>query len=210
MIFKNRIEAGQKLTEKLQGYKDNKEVVVYALPRGGVVLGKEIADALNTPLDILVIRKIGHPADPEYAVGAVAEDGHTIFSEEGEQIKNELKEIIEKEKKEALRRRSVYAGNKTISAEGKIAVIVDDGVATGLTMELAINEIKHQKPKKIIVAVSVVPVDTAEKFKNKIDELFALKIEKDYLGAVAAYYENFPQVEDGEVIALMRSSGLDK
>src|SRR3972149_6377603 len=138
MIFKDRIEAGQKLAEKLRALKDE-DLVIYALPRGGVVLGKEIAKALGKPLDLIVVRKIGHPTDPEYAVGAVAEDGHMILSETGKQIEKELKESIEKERKEAERRRKVYTEGKTISAKEKVAVIVDDGIATGLTMELAIS-----------------------------------------------------------------------
>src|SRR3972149_4645573 len=125
MIFKDRKEAGEKLAEKLRALKDE-DMVIYALPRGGVVLGKEIAKALNKPLDLLVVRKVGHPTDPEYAVGAVAEDGHTVFSEEGKGPAKELKESIEKERKEAERRRQVYTGGKSISAKDKIAIIVDD------------------------------------------------------------------------------------
>ena len=203
MIFKDRIEAGQKLAEKLRALKDE-DLVIYALPRGGVVLGKVIAKALGQPLDLLVVRKVGHPTDPEYAVGAVAEDGHTRFSEEGEGLQKELKESIEKERKEAERRRKVYTEDKTISALGKTAVIVDDGIATGLTMELAISEILHQKPKKVIVAIPVVPSDTAEKLKKEIDELVAIDIDKNYLGAVGAYYEFFPQLTDEEVINLLK------
>ncbi|HXK35209.1 MAG TPA: phosphoribosyltransferase family protein [Candidatus Paceibacterota bacterium] len=203
MIFKDRKEAGEKLAEKLRALKDE-DMVIYALPRGGVVLGKVIAKALGQPLDLLVVRKVGHPTDPEYAVGAVAEDGHTRFSEEGEGLQKELKESIEKERKEAERRRKVYTEDKTISALGKTAVIVDDGIATGLTMELAISEILHQKPKKVIVAIPVVPSDTAEKLKKEIDELVAIDIDKNYLGAVGAYYEFFPQLTDEEVINLLK------
>jgi len=203
MIFKDRKEAGEKLAEKLRALKDE-DMVIYALPRGGVVLGKVIAKALGQPLDLLVVRKVGHPTDPEYAVGAVADDGHTRFSEEGEGLQKELKESIEKERKEAERRRKVYTEDKTISALGKTAVIVDDGIATGLTMELAISEILHQKPKKVIVAIPVVPSDTAEKLKKEIDELVAIDIDKNYLGAVGAYYEFFPQLTDEEVINLLK------
>ena len=203
MIFKDRKEAGEKLAEKLRALKDE-DMVIYALPRGGVVLGKVIAKALGQPLDLLVVRKVGHPTDPEYAVGAVAEDGHTVFSEEGKGPAKELKESIEKERKEAERRRKVYTEDKTISALGKTAVIVDDGIATGLTMELAISEILHQKPKKVIVAIPVVPSDTAEKLKKEIDELVAIDIDKNYLGAVGAYYEFFPQLTDEEVINLLK------
>jgi predicted phosphoribosyltransferase len=205
MIFKDRIEAGQKLADKLAQYK-GKEAIIYALPRGGVVLGKEIKEKIGGTLDLLIIRKVGHPYDPEYAVGAVAEDGHTILNEkERKQIDESLlKGIIEKEQKEARRRREAYlSGKPSVPAAGKIAILVDDGVATGLSMELAIDELRHQKPEKIIVAVPVIPIDVAEKFRQKADELIALDIPSVYLGAVGAYYSDFPQIEDAEVIKIL-------
>ena len=204
MIFKDRAEAGRKLAEKLRSFEGG-DIVIYALPRGGVVLGKEIAKALNKPLDLLVVRKVGHPLDEEYAVGAVAEDGHTIFSEEGKKIAKELEGIVQKERKEAERRRQVYTGGRSTSAKDKIAIIVDDGIATGLTMELAVNEIKHQNPKKVIVAVPVVPIETAKRFKKIADDLVAVDIADEYLGSVGAYYREFPQLTDEEVIKILKS-----
>lgn len=205
MIFKDRTEAGRKLAEALKKYK-GQDLVIYALPRGGVVLGYEIAKALGAPLDLVIPRKIGHPTNPEYAVCAVAEDGHMICNEAERAMLDPkwLEQAVERERQEAKRRRETYLeGRPPLSAEGKIAIIVDDGIATGLTMMLAIREIKHQKPKKIVVAIPVSPQDSAEVLKKEADELVALDIPEAYLGAVGAYYENFPQVEDAQVIRLL-------
>jgi len=206
MRFKNRIEAGQKLAQALAEYQ-GQGAAVYALPRGGVVLGHEIAKKLGAPLDLVITRKIGHPLEREYAVCAIAEDGHTLCDEAELALldKKWLKNEFEKEQKEAKRRRKVYLEDrKPLSAENKIAIIVDDGIATGLTMLLAISEIKHQRPRKIVVAVPVVPKDIAPKIKKEADELVVLEIPEIYLYAVGAYYENFPQVEDEEVIELLK------
>ena len=210
MTFKDRKEAGEKLALKLSQYlgKDaDKDIVVYALPRGGVVLGDAVARALSAPLDVIVSKKIGHPGNPEYAIGAVAEDGHTVFNEEEiEGIDQRwLQNEIRAKQNEAVKRRVKYFGKKPVTpAKGKIAILVDDGIATGLTMMLAISEVKHLNPKKVIVAIPVVPFDTAEKIKKEVSGLVALDIDKSYAGAVGAYYEFFPQIEDEEVIKILK------
>jgi len=204
-MFRDRKEAGEKLALKLKNYK-GQDAIVYALPRGGVVVADEIAKALDCPLDILVSRKIGHPFSPEYAIGAIAPDGHSIFNEnEKREIKpNELEKIINKEMTEAKRRDTAYLGKRGhIGAQNKIAIIVDDGIATGLTMKLAVKEIKHQNPKKIIVAIPVLPKDTALELQKEADEVISVLEDENYLGAVGSYYEYFPQVEDNEVIKIM-------
>lgn len=213
MRFKNRQEAGQLLASGIQKVLMNhveESAIIYALPRGGVVLGAEIAQALDLPLDLVITRKIGHPMSPEYAICAVAEDGDYLCdpTEQALVDPNWLEAEFEKEKKEAQRRRMTYLGeSKAISPEGKIAIIVDDGIATGLTMWLAINEIKHYLPKRILVAVPVVPPDAAERLRAEVDGLVALDIPDLYLGAVGAYYDDFPQVTDQEVIRLLREVG---
>lgn len=207
MHFKDRSEAGKKLAAALAKYK-GEDAIVYALPRGGVILGAEISKALGAPLDLAITRKIGHPFEPEYAVCAVAEDGDLICNEsEKASLDQEwFKKETEKEKREARRRREVYLkGRAPLETENKTAIIVDDGVATGLTIELAIREVKHLKPKKVVVALPVLPADAAEKIKKEADELVALDITLDYLGAVGAYYENFPQIEDAEVIKILET-----
>lgn len=210
MQFKNRVEAGQKLAELLEEY-ESSEAVVYALPRGGVILGAEIAKSLNAPLDLIITRKIGHPLQKEYAVGAVAENGHSIFDKESVSGVSEdyLTAEADKQKAEAQRRREVYLGNrKPISAQGKIAILVDDGIATGLTMKAAVKELKlHFQPEKIIVAVPVIPKEFAvELEQNEGIEVAALISDENFLGSVGAYYKEFPAVEDEEVVKIMNES----
>lgn len=206
MRFRDRLEAGQKLAEALSQKYKGPDVVVYALPRGGVVLGREIASVLGVPLDLVITRKIGHPSSPEYAICAVAEDGHTICNESEMRGIDErwFQEAVSKEREEARRRREVYlAGRPPVSASGKIVIIVDDGIATGLTMMLAIKEVKHQQPKRIVVAIPVAPRDSVEELRREVDDLVALDIPDHYLGAVGAYYEEFPQLDDEDVKKLL-------
>lgn len=206
MRFKDRREAGQKLAKALAPLID-KETVIYALPRGGVVLGYAIAKALKLPLDIIVTRKIGHPSQAEYAICSVAEDGD-ILCDETERAGVDEKWFAQAKKEqqeEAKRRRVTYrAGLKIPSVAGKTAVLVDDGIATGLTIRLAINELKHLKPKQIIVAVPVAPADVAKQIEKTVDKLVTLDAPAIYAGAVGNYYENFPQIEDKEVIKLLK------
>lgn len=208
MIFKDRIEAGQKLAKALVKYK-GRDAVIYALPRGGVVLGAEIAKELNAPLDIVITRKIGHPLFPEYAVCAVAED-EDMLCNEFERIRLDeewLKMQVEKEREEAKRRREIYLeGRGSIPATDKTAIIVDDGIATGLTMLLAVKEILRQNPKEVVAAVPVAPPETAEKIKATVNELVVLDVPDFFPGAIGAYYENFPPVEDEEVVRLLKSA----
>lgn len=212
MQFKDRHEAGKKLAKALALLID-KETVIYALPRGGVVLGYEIAKALKIPLDIIVTRKIGHPTQPEYAICAVAEDGHEICNEteHAEVDKNWFAKAKKEQLGEAKRRRETYhAGLKTPSVDGKTAVLVDDGIATGLTIRLAIGELKHLSPKRLIVAVPIAPADVAKEIKKIADELVILDSPIIYAGAVGNYYDNFPQIEDGEVIKLLKEIANQK
>lgn len=207
-MFKDRTEAGEKLAEKLAEFK-KKDAVVYALPRGGVVLGKIISDKLNLPLDLIVARKIGHPSNPEYAIAAVCENSVLVTEkEEVEKVDQKwLENEIQKEIKEAERRKDLYLGEKkSIPAKGKIAIIVDDGVATGLTLKAAIEEIKLQKPKKLIVAVPVMPNETyLDLLEKGVDEIICLEIPAVFAGAVGAYYESFLQVTDEEVVNILKN-----
>jgi predicted phosphoribosyltransferase len=206
MLFKDRQQAGKLLAEKLAQYANKKEdVVVYALPRGGVVVAHEIAKALSAPLDLVITRKIGHPENPEYAICAVSESGELLCNEDErkrvgmEWIRSEAQRQIA----EAKRRRQKYLGRESVSAKGKIAILVDDGVATGLTMKLAIREIQKHNPAKIVVAVPVIPEDTAEELQSSVDELVALEIGRPFLGSIGQYYRDFEQVEDEEVLKLL-------
>ncbi|HTH72289.1 MAG TPA: phosphoribosyltransferase family protein [Candidatus Pristimantibacillus sp.] len=205
MHFKDRKEAGELLADALMEYKDT-GVVVYALPRGGVILGAEIARRLKAPLDIVVPRKIGHPDQPEYGVCAVTEDGHLVCS------KDEIAKLspawltaeVQKEQATAQRRFHDYLADRTEElAEGKTAIIVDDGVATGLTMLAAIEEVKDRGPERVVLAAPVIPGDIADRLKRYVDELVALDIPAMYLGTVGAYYDDFDRVKDKTVTKLL-------
>lgn len=209
MIFKDRSDAGKQLAEALKKYK-GQDVVVYGLPRGGVVTAAEIAKALNAPLDLILAHKIGHPYQPEYAIAAVSENGHLIGS--SREIQSIDKRWFDTEKMrqidEIKRKREMYLkGRKEIPVKDKIAIIVDDGIATGLTMQVGILELKHRHPKKIIVAVPVAPKSTANLLKEQADEFVGIIVPEDYnfQGAVGAYYDDFSQTEDDEVIDILEN-----
>ncbi|MDP3880764.1 MAG: phosphoribosyltransferase family protein [bacterium] len=208
MHFKNRKEAGKLLAEKLLDFKEDRPVI-YALPRGGVPLGYEIAKALNASLDLVIARKIGDPLNPEYAICAISEDGEMICNEEElEKVDPAWFEMsVDSQKEEAKRRRKVYLARKRhISAEGKTAIIVDDGVATGLTVRAALRSLRRERPKRIVVAIPVIPHTTLVELMHEADEVVALLDSRKYLGAVGAYYESFPQVSDKRVLALLEKS----
>lgn len=206
MRFKNRTEAGQLLAEKLAQYKGQPGVVL-PLPRGGVPLGIEIARRLDMDLDLVIPRKVGHPYSPEFAIAAVGETGEPVINQvEVARVDRQwFEQEIARQREEARRRRSLYvSGKEPIPVKDKIAILVDDGVATGLTMKAAIQDVKARQPKKIVVAIPVVPADTASVLQGMIDELVALDVDPYYLGSVGAYYEDFHQVSDEEVVSSLR------
>ena len=205
--FTDRHDAGRQLAEALSEYKD-KDVIVYALPRGGVPLGYEVARFLDAPLDVVITRKIGHPSNPEYAICAIAENGEMLCNEEErasvdpDYLKNAKREEIA----EIARRRSVYApGSKRVSAKDKVAIIVDDGIATGLTIRAALQSIRKEHPEELVVAVPTAPRDVVEVLRKEADTVVVLVDEAYYRGAVGAYYDHFPQTSDEEVIELLAS-----
>lgn len=206
IYFNDRKEAGQKLVEVLKKYK-NKEVIIYALPRGGVICAAEIAKALHAPLELIIVKKIGHPYEPEYAIGAMAENDTSLLSEEAQTIDQTwLVREFKKQKQEIERRRQLYVGNKKpLTLTGKIALVVDDGLATGLTMRVAIQELKKRHPQKVVLAVPVAPADTMNLVAQEVDEVVVLKRIEGYFGGVGRFYEYFPQVSDEEVVESLRS-----
>jgi len=205
MHFKDRKDAGRMLADALMEYKDS-DAVVYALPRGGVVLGVEIAKKLHLPLDLVVPRKVGHPQQPEYGVCAITEDGHLVCSREeiSRLAPAWLTSEVQKEQAEAKRRLQTYTANRPRAVPtNRTAIIVDDGVATGLTMLAAIEEIKDKGANWIVLASPIVPSDVADRLKRYVNELIALDIPVVYLGSVGAYYDKFAQLEDKEVTKLL-------
>jgi len=207
MHFRDRTDAGKKLAQALRRHR-NQDGVVYALPRGGVVLGVEVARDLGMPLDLLIPRKIGHPLQPEYAICAVVENGEMVCNQqEVARVDPQwFRREVAAERGEARRRRELYLGGREPApVAGKTAIIVDDGIATGLTMEVAIRDARRRDPAHLIVAVPVAPPETVERLAREVDEFVVLDPSPYYLGAVGAYYDSFYQVSDEEVVALMRS-----
>ncbi len=208
-MFKDRVDAGKQLAKRLEAYA-GKDTVVLALPRGGVVTGYEVAQALAAPLDIIAVRKVGHLFEPEYAVGAVAPDGTSLFNE-AETAALDAKMLhaaVAAERAEAKRRSDLYRdGRAPLDLSGKTALIVDDGIATGLSMRLAVRVAKASKPARIIVAVPVASGDALRALEGEgVEELITLEPPDSFEGAIGAHYERFEQVSDEEVIRLMRAA----
>lgn len=214
MIFKDRQDAGIKLASRLMHYKDRRDVIVLALPRGGVVTGYEIAKILHCPLDIIIIRKIGFPGQPELAIGAVSETGTVVLNEDiisMYRISDDyIKQQVSKEEEEISRRKSLYRQGKGIpSLEGKVILLVDDGIATGATMKAAVETLKKEKIERVVVAAPVAPLQTAQEFKRIADEFICLETPSDFL-AVGSYYRDFEQVSNEQVVEMLRASAEKK
>lgn len=207
--FRDRFEAGERLAQALAAYANNPKAVVYALPRGGLVVGFALSNNLNIPLDIVIAHKVGHPQSSEYAVCAVTENGTMICNQDeiAHIDPSWLRKAIKKEEGEVMRRRKLFTPQtRQISASGRIAIIVDDGVSTGLTLEAAIQSIKAMQPEKIIVAVPVAAHEAVDRLAPQVHQFVTLERAKPFLGAVGAYYSEFPQVGDDEVINMLKLS----
>jgi len=207
MLFKDRKEAGQKLAQRLIGYKNNQKVVVLGVPRGGVVVAKEVAQALGCPLDIVIARKIGSPSNPEFALGAVGERGDIVLNPDI-LIDESLGQYLEKEaanqRKEIKRRLKLFRGKKKpLVLKDRIVIIVDDGIATGSTLLAAIKSIRKQNPQKIIVAVPVAPASALTDLAKEADEVVCLYT-PELFWAVGQFYQDFPQTEDTEVMKILQ------
>ncbi|GAA3015525.1 phosphoribosyltransferase [Tetragenococcus solitarius] len=207
MMFKDRTDAGEQLAAVVNPL-DTKSTIVLALPRGGVPLGALIAKKYDVIFNIILAKKIGHPSNAEYAIGAIAENGKPII---GEGFSEKLHaEWLEKEilrlQKEMRRKRELYKENlQKLSLKNKEVLIVDDGIATGLTMFAAIRAVKKYQPKSVSVAVPVIPRISYEQLKQEVDEIYALEVPEYFLGGVGAYYENFPQLTDEQVKEMLEN-----
>jgi putative phosphoribosyl transferase len=208
-MFSDRKEAGRQLARRLLKYREE-EPVVLALPRGGVPVGFEIARALAAPLDVILVRKIGAPGQPELAVGAVV-DGARPEAVVNEAIVAALAvspEYIESETKRQLaeieRRRSAYTADRSrIDPAGKTAIVVDDGIATGATVRAALVAVRRARPGRLVLAIPVAPPDTVATLREEVDELVCL-MQPSPFGAVGTYYADFQQVSDERVVRLLR------
>ncbi|MFH1632035.1 MAG: phosphoribosyltransferase family protein [bacterium] len=205
MMFEDRIDAGQQLAKALEKYRDDDNAIVLALPRGGVVVGGEVARELGLPLDIIVPRKIGAEFNPEYAIGAITETGEVVWNED--ERKGTSPEYIDKvvadEKTEAERRLEKYRGDKKPrDLKGKTVILVDDGIATGLTMTAAIKTAQAEGPSKVVVAVPHGAKDSLDTIRKMVNEVVALD-EPEWYTAVGAFYKEFGQTEDQEVVNIL-------
>lgn len=202
MKFATRNHAGQMLARRLHQWA-SPEALVYALPRGGVPVGVEVALALHLAFDLVIPRRLGHPTNRELAVGAVTENGEPVLD------LAETKDIdavwldwqIRQERAEARRRRHVYRNDRMRgSAANRCAILVDDGIATGFTMEAAVREVRADGPSRVVVAVGVASRAAAARFRSIADDFVANFVADDFTGSVGAYYDEFPHLDDAAVL----------
>lgn len=209
MPFQNRKQAAMRLSEALSAYQ-GKNPLVLAIPRGAVPMAKIIADTLGGELDVVLVRKLGSPFNAEFAVGSVDESGWTYVADYAAQA-GATPEYIQAEKQRQMetmrRRREQYTpARQPIDPAGRIVIVLDDGLATGSTMIAALHALRSKGTAKLICAVPVAPPDTLEKVRGFADEVVCLEAPMDFR-AVGQFYAEFPQVEDEEVIEILRHSG---
>lgn len=205
--FTDRWDAGRQLAEQLTSLAAANPVVV-ALPRGGVPVAREVAETLGAPLEILAVRKLGAPHNPEYGIGAVAEDGTCVVDAEATQVlqisNGELDAIVARETAELVRRVRAYRGDRPpLDLAGRTVIVVDDGVATGATDTAALRAVRHMHPQRVILAVPVCAPDSLERLRAEADQVACLRI-PPLLRSVGEWYEDFSQVSDEEVLDALR------
>lgn len=208
MPFIDRTDAGRQLAKALARYKHQKPVVL-ALPRGGVPVAAEVATALDAPLDLILVRKIGVPFQPELAMGAVVDGSEPVVVRNDEVIQlcgvseTDFNAIRDEQLAEIERRRKLYLGERPHpQLSGRTVIVVDDGIATGATTRAALRAIGMRKPAKLVLAVPVAPTHTLETLRREVDDLVCLEDYAEF-GAIGLFYSDFRQVSDTEVIALL-------
>ncbi|OLE50802.1 MAG: phosphoribosyl transferase [Acidobacteria bacterium 13_1_20CM_3_53_8] len=210
MIYRDRIEAGKRLAEKLTEYANRADVLVLALPRGGVPVAFEVARALHAPLDIFLVRKLGVPGHPELAMGAIATGGVRVLNDDVVNYLDVPGEVIDavaaSEQRELERRERLYRGTRPApDVKGKTVILVDDGLATGSTMRAAAAALRQQKPTRIVVAVPVSAVQTCDEYRMGVDEIICA-VTPEPFHAVGLWYKDFSQTTDEEVRHLLELS----
>jgi putative phosphoribosyl transferase len=215
MLFQDRTDAGRQLARALLKYKA-KHPVILALPRGGVPVAAEVAAALDAPLDLVLVRKIGVPIQPELAMGAVTDGGEPAVVRNNDIIElcgisaQEFDAVCKEELAEIERRRKRYIGDRDRSkVNGQVAMIVDDGIATGATTLAAIRAVRSRKPRELVLAVPVAPLDTIKKLNPEVDAIVCLETPEE-LGAIGYFYRDFHQVSDEEVVATLKRFPANK
>ena len=204
--LRDRTEAGVRLAERVDRYRDERPVVI-ALPRGGVPVAFEIARRLRAPLDVLIVRKIGAPGNPEYGLGALVEDGTRYLDDrrvrEAGYTRHDLDRTIATELEEVRRRAREYRrGRPPLEVQDRCVILVDDGVATGGTVRAAIRSVRSRHPRRLLVALGVCPPDTLRELRAEADEVVALIVPESFF-AVGEWYSRFDQVSDAEVLRLL-------
>jgi putative phosphoribosyl transferase len=205
--FVDRREAGQILTTKLKAFAKRTDVIVLGLPRGGIPVAFEVAKALYLPLDVCLVRKLGVPGHQELAMGAIASDGvrvlnYDIVSSLGISS-NKIDEVAAKELRELQRRDRVYRGNRpSPNLKDRTIILVDDGIATGASMRAAINVLREEQPKSIIVATPIAPSSTCKELRTEVDDVVCLIMPEPFY-SVGLWYDYFPQTTDEEVRQLL-------
>jgi predicted phosphoribosyltransferase len=207
--FADRPDAGRRLAKRLAPLAEETPIVV-ALPRGGVPVAQEVAAALGAPLEVLVVRKLGAPHNPEYGIGAIAEGGTRVIDSGAIAVlgvdESVVDSIVERETAELSRRVAAYRGSRPPrSLEGRTAIVVDDGVATGVTVTAALRAVRRQGPRRTILAVPVCPPESVLRLREEADEVVCLRTPALLYG-VGQWYRDFSQVSDEEVVAALRNS----
>jgi putative phosphoribosyl transferase len=209
VLFRDRAEAGEKLAEALKGFK-GKDIVVLGIPRGGVVVANEVARALGAPLDIVVTRKIEAPGEPEYALGAVTQEGDVIMDRQAAESlgagPDYLDSQVKQKRREVEERMLRFRGDAPYPRlEGKVVIIVDDGIATGSSVGAAVMSVRKRKPQEVIVAVPVAPSDAIDTLTEDGNRVVCLETPGPFL-AIGEFYSHFDQVEDEEVKRILDES----
>ena len=206
-MFANKVDAGKQLADALKGFADEDSLIVLAIPRGGVVVGYEVARVLKVPLDIIIPRKIGAPNQPELAIGAVGQDGSVVLNKRVVAQLGVSRIYIEEESRrqqlEIKRRLDKYRGELPFPRlKGRKVIVVDDGVATGATLKAALAFVRKQGVKELIVALPVGPLSSINELKKEVDQVICLLTPESFF-AIGQFYEDFSQTSDEEVINLL-------
>jgi putative phosphoribosyl transferase len=202
-MFRDRLEAARRLAERLDALRGRRPLVL-AIPRGGVPMARVIADALEGELDVVLVRKLGAPGNPEYAIGAVSEDGAVSLEDWARHYPEQAvsREVERQRERIAARRRHYTPIRPPIDPSGRVVVVVDDGSATGATMAAALTTLRRRDPERLIAAIGVAPADTLERLGRLADEVVCLDAPRGFQ-AVGQFFADFTQVEDDEVVALL-------
>jgi putative phosphoribosyl transferase len=208
-MFRDRHDAGRQLAEELGQYAADEEAVVLGIPRGGVVVGGEVARLLDLPLDVVIASKIGAPSNPEYAIGAVDPDGRVTPSPEAGYEAAELEHLARPVKEQIQRRIELYRGGlESLDLEGATALVVDDGIATGLTAIAALRYVRAQGAAKVVLAAPVISASAMRAVSEYADEVIAPEI-PDIFYAVGQFYRTFGQTSDDEVLEILGEYGYE-